>query len=135
MTASSSSGAWIPRSDSVGGCRSGTEAMTSPAVPRGERRIASDHLVQDHADAPDVGAVIHVLAAHLFGRHVSDRAEHDAGLRPRDARVAAGGHVGSDCNLGEAEVEQLHEAVRTQHDVFRLDVAMYEAGAVGGVEC
>ena len=81
--------------------------MTSPASTRSERRIAGDHLVQDYADAPDVGAVIHGLAAHLFGRHVSDRAEHDPGLRARDASIAALGRVGSDRNLREAEIEHL----------------------------
>ena len=90
--------------------------------------------MQDDADAPDVGAVIHGLAAHLFRRHVSDRAEHDAGLRARDVRIAAGGRVGSNRNLGEAEVEHLDEAVGPQHDILRLDVAMDQAGGVGGVE-
>ena len=48
--------------------------------------------------------------------------------------IAALGRVGSDRNLGEAEIEHFDEAVGTEHDILRLDVAMDQAGGVGGVE-
>ena len=85
MVASSSSGACIPRSHSLGGCRSSTGRDDIACRPGGEWRIAGDHLVQDDAETPDVSALIHGLATHLLRRHVSDGAEHDAGLSPRDA--------------------------------------------------
>ena len=101
---------------------------------RGERRIAGDHLVQDDAEAPDVGAVIDGLAAHLFRCHVSDRAKHDARLRACYVRIVGGGRVGRDCNLRQAEVEHLDEAVGPHHHILGLDVAMDQTGGVRGVE-
>src|SRR5689334_22414357 len=38
------------------------------------------------------------------------------------------------CELGQTEVKDLNQAVRADHDVFRLDVAMHYPGAVRGVQ-
>jgi hypothetical protein len=53
-----------------------------------EEAIAGDHLPEDGAEGPDVGAAIHVLAARLLGAHVGGGAEDRAGLghRGRDRR-------------------------------------------------
>jgi len=96
-----------------------------------EQSLASEHLVQDDAECPDVGAAIDRLAPRLLGTHVGGRAEHDA-----DARV--GGccerrrlrKCRPDCarldghELGEAEVEHLHRAVWAHLDIGRLQIAM-----------
>src|SRR4029453_9583312 len=37
--------------------------------------------------------------------------------------------------LGEAEIENFHVAVRPDHDVFRLDVAMYDARGMRRSQC
>ena len=46
-----------------------------------ERPLAGQHLVQDDAERPDVGASIDGLALRLLGRHVGGRAEDHAELR------------------------------------------------------
>jgi hypothetical protein len=63
--------------------------------------------------------VIDRLAECLLGTHVGDRPDDAAGLR--EARVR---------QLGDAEVENLHIAVRGQHDVGRLHVAVDDAAVV-----
>ncbi len=45
------------------------------------RHLPAEHFVKHHAEAVDVGAVIHVHPAFLLGRHVVGRAENGAGHR------------------------------------------------------
>ena len=47
----------------------------------GKRNAASDHLVEQHAQTPDVGARIDSQSARLFRRHVVRRAHDHARLR------------------------------------------------------
>ena len=47
----------------------------------GKRNAASDHLVKQHAQAPDVGPRIYFQPARLFRRHVVRRAHDHARLR------------------------------------------------------
>ena len=92
-----------------------------------ERQLAGQQLVEDHAEAVDVGAAVDLvrLAAGLLGAHVGGRAQHLALERHRDlARVA----------LGQAEVHDVRAARRRRHDVRRLDVAMDHALLVGVVQ-
>ncbi len=61
------------------------------------------------------------------GGRPDDRSGRGLGLgRPEPRKVLR--------QLGETEVQDLHVAVRAQHDVFRLDVAVDDAGGVGGDE-
>ena len=96
----------------------------------GERRTAGDQLVQHDAQAEAVRTPVDVQAACLLRRHVRDRPDHhpDAGVDgPRGARIGIRCTLGE---LGDAEVEHLHVAVRPQHQVVGLDVAMHDAGRV-----
>ena len=89
-----------------------------------EWRPGAKRFVQHHAEGVDVGATIEPLASDLFRREVLDRAQHGAGLR----------HVGIVPDLGDPEVGHHHAAVLAQQDVGWLDVAMDEAGLVGGTQ-
>ena len=52
-----------------------------------ERALASQHLNQDDAEGPDIGAPIDHLAPRLFRRHVGSGAEDESQLgRPRRER-------------------------------------------------
>ena len=94
-----------------------------------ERPAARRHLVEDHAERVNVGAGIPLLAAHLLGRHVGERAEDRPGPRQ------VGGGVGRVQEPGQAEIEDLRHPGRRQHDVSGFQVAMQEAQTVRGLEC
>ncbi len=89
-----------------------------------KRPHASDHLIEDDPERPDVAAPIHWLAPHLLRRHV--------GRRPHE-RSGAGGRV-LPTHLGDAEVEDLHLAASGDHDVAGLDVAVHDARFVGALQ-
>ena len=96
---------------------------------RVEGHLPGEHLVHDHAERVDVGALVDGLPRRLLGRHVVRRAEDHPGLGEL-ARAAA--------DLGHAEVEHLHEArvvpLLDDEDVVRLQVAVDDAARVGRVE-
>ena len=98
----------------------------------GERTRAGQHLAQDHAEAEDVGAMVRLFPANLFGRHVADRPHHDpgggqglSGLQFRTCGVRA-----LDPQLGETKVEDLQPTVRCHEDVVGLEVAVDDAAVV-----
>ena len=87
-------------------------------VVAGERGQAGEALEEDGAEREDVGARVELLrAARLLGRHVAERAEHDAGVRDR-ARAEA--------HARDAEVDERGaiEVAVAEEQVARLDVAM-----------
>jgi hypothetical protein len=100
-------------------------------------------LIQRYAEAELVRARVRGLAAKLFGRHVQRRAQQLA--RAREVQV---GEVvrarGFDRDqLGfdraaqrrhETEVHDARRAVRRDHDVLGLEVAVHQAGGVRGCE-
>jgi len=95
----------------------------------GERQRAGDQLVEHHAEAVEVGPLVHLVAQRLLRRHVVGRAQKRAGAsQPRLAHH----------QLGDAEVEQLHLVAaarqRDQEDVGRLQVAVNDPGRVRRAE-
>ena len=65
-------------------------------------------------------------------RHsADDRAVPRLRQRPRKL-VGVGTLVRPLGQLGEAEVEDFDQPIRSQHDVFRLDVAMHDPGLMCG---
>ena len=68
------------------------------------------------------------FAFGLLGRHVARRAHQEARQRRRRRKRGVGWRRVE--RLRQAEVEDLHVAVRAQHDVFRLDIAMRDPARV-----
>src|SRR5262249_11817928 len=113
-----------------------------------EWRMARCHFIKHHAETPNVGAFINpdTVGTRLFGRHVTNCSQYrpQVGLserhrfclvlrRPESFRGCEGwfgeGGFGNLCN---AKIEHLHVAVRSEHDVLRLDVAMDNTSVMGG---
>ena len=73
----------------------------------------------------------------LLRRHICDRAHHHAGVRLDLCLVQS---LSINCaqplwrQLGESEVQHLHDTVASNHDVFRLDVAVNDAGLVSRLQ-
>jgi hypothetical protein len=95
-----------------------------PLRARGAERLTpGTQPVQQAAEAEQVGAVVHGVAAGLLGRHVSGRADDEAAL----------GQAGVIGCAGQAEVGDLDPpGAVLQQDVGRLDVAVDQALFVGG---
>ena len=95
-----------------------------------DRASPRAHLVEHGADGVEVGARVDLVGGgDLLGRHVRGRAHDDAGAR--EARLAGR------AQLGDAEVEQLHERPargRHEEDVVGLEIAVHDAGVVRGLE-
>jgi hypothetical protein len=91
-----------------------------------ERHPAGQRFVEDGAEREEIRSVIDDASQRLFRRHVGQRAEHDvlvahplrSPLRRRRARADA---------LGQAEVEYFHGALRRDHDVGALQIAVDDA--------
>ena len=89
-------------------------------------RVAGEHLVQHDPGGVDVAAGVGAAALELLGGQVGDGAdEHAAGLA---------GLPGADDGAGQAEVGDLDHAVDADEHVLGLDVAVHDAGPVGGGE-
>ena len=67
------------------GSRSRTRASVSETPSPVERPLPREHLVEHAAERPDVGALVHRLAARLLRAHVRGRAENHPGLGHRAA--------------------------------------------------
>ncbi len=117
---------WCPVDD----CRRQITSALTLKRPR-----ARYHLVERHAQCPDVAAPVHLLAAQLFRRHVSQR-PHRAPVRrqSRDRLRCSLHRSGGSQLLRQPEVHHLAVARLRQHDVGRLDVPVDDPLAVGGLE-
>jgi len=100
-----------------------------------ERQPPGCHLIQHDSEGEDIGTVVERSADRLLGAHIRDGAHHDARHRDglaRDVRVRAcrSGPV----MFGQPEIEDLDVAVRRDHHVVRLDVAVHDAVRVRGMQ-
>ena len=96
----------------------------------GEGQLPRGELVGNDSQRVHIRAPIEPLAPGLLRAHVLGRAHDDARLRLRPRPVD---------ELGDAEVEHLHEGRRAldplhQEDVVRLQIAVDDAALVGGVQ-
>jgi hypothetical protein len=102
-------------------------------VVAGKGAAAAEHFVEDGAEAEDVAAGIDGFALGLLGGHVGSGAGDFAfladggGLRLEPVRRAGQ-------ELGKAEIEDLDAAVAVDEDVVGFQVAVDDAGLVGGGE-
>ena len=103
-----------------------------------ERSLTANQFVEHHAKAEQIAPSVELMTADLLGRHITGGAEQYPGPRlearrdPRIARTIFLEFLFS--QLGQAKVEHLRIAVRSQHDVLGLDVAMNDSGSVRGAE-
>jgi hypothetical protein len=110
----------------------------------GERALAVQGLVEGDAEAELIGARVRRAREKLLGRHVERRTQQLAGRGQRGAvrgerrvrRRRDGGSapaVRGDV-VRQPEVHHPHGAVARHHHVLGLEVAVHEAGVVGGRE-
>src|SRR5579862_1458312 len=99
-----------------------------------KRMMARQCFIQHAAQSPDICATVSVETSSLFGRQIGQRTDHSTQFR---GEYCFGRRLNADarelrlCELGEAEVDQLHQPVAPEHDVLRLDIAMNNTGRVG----
>src|SRR4029079_3876069 len=99
-----------------------------------ERLSATENLVDHHTETPHIGSGIDSFAPRLLWRHVGDSAnDHsrlcfrlESGVALRIARTAS--------QLGQSEIEHLHQPISTNHYVFWFDVAVNNAGLMRSVK-
>ncbi|MFM2417005.1 MAG: hypothetical protein RL385_1728 [Pseudomonadota bacterium] len=95
-----------------------------------KRRHASDELVKDGTQRPDVCATVQVLVGtELLGRHVQRRSHKGRRARELAPRTVVG------LQLGNAEIEHLEQwsAALTagKEEVLRLEIPVHDAQAMG----
>ena len=115
-------GPWRRRARSPRSSPSGISGSVSASRAR-VGRDPGHRLEEDAAERVDVGRRADAAAAPLLRRHVLGGADHRG----------AAGRAGLVERLGQAEVGE-EGAVAFDQDVVRLDVAVDDAGGVGGVE-
>ncbi len=81
-----------------------------------EGKLARQHLVEDHPQGEDVGALVLRRSARLLGRHVGTRSAV---------------HLALAKGVGHSEVEHLHLAVVAEKDVPRREVPVNDAMRMG----
>src|SRR5438132_4019247 len=88
-----------------------------------ERILSRRHLVENQAEGKLIGVEINIVSARLLGRHVTRRAENEAGARYlrscRRTRLLRNGRI-----LDQAEIENLRRAVAGDHHVFGFEISV-----------
>ena len=90
------------------------------------RPLAGQQFVEDHNQRVDVAARVNLrrISQHLFGAHVSERADNLPDIRlPRRLRVTVG-------EPGDAEVQNLRLAVFADQNVRRFQITMDQPALV-----
>jgi hypothetical protein len=91
-----------------------------------EQPLRRHHLVEHHAEGPDVGALVRFLSARLFGTHVAGCAQNHARHRARQHGRRIGGRLRLRACCGQTEIQHLHSAVGLDLDVGRFQIAMHD---------
>ncbi len=95
-----------------------------------EGRPPGQTFVQHQAEAEDIAACVHRFAAHLFRRHVTRSPEHRARHRAREQLGLIAARSAPRHLFGQSEIEDLGAPVARQHDVLRLEIAVYDCPSV-----
>jgi len=102
----------------------------------GKSALPGNHFVEHGSERKNVGASIDFLAIGLFRRHISDRAQDRSLFRERAAvavdRFRKSIGFGLVVQLGEAEIENLHNTLRRDHHIRGLQIAMDNPRGVRG---
>jgi len=101
------------------------ECFEGAAMPK--RMSAGKHLVQHHTDGEKIRSRIDGTALQLFRRHVASRPNDEAGHRVGDRALFA---IQGRLEFRQAEVEDLHDAIRPDEGVLRLEISMNDSSRV-----
>jgi hypothetical protein len=87
--------------------------------------------VQKRAEREDVRATVDLTRTDLFGRHIRECAGNEPVRLGRNRRI----HIGLAAHrLCHTEIEELDSAVSGHHYVLGLQIAVSDAGRMGGGE-
>src|SRR4051812_3242981 len=91
---------------------------------------------QSEGEGKDVAPAIHLSACALLGRHVCCRADNRSFASEGDVDGGSRSFLGRLLllQLGQPEVQDFDIAIGTQKNVFRLEIAMGDAGVMGASE-
>ena len=92
----------------------------------GKGPLAAEHLIEHHAEAEQVRAMVGGFAPYLLRRHVASRAQHHTFIR----QIGSGRIRRRVPLLGQPEIQDLHVAAARDHDVVRLQIAVHQTGRV-----
>ena len=124
-----------PASENDGGSSVAWASSTSIVDRPANGSRPGQQLEQDDADAVQVAAMVHLLAADLLGAHVAGRADGELGVAVGDCAVRSSPVVEQ---LGQAEIHHLDHFVGRvgidDHQVGRLQIAVDDALGVGGLQ-
>jgi hypothetical protein len=95
-----------------------------------KRSPGREHLVEDDAKAPEIAPCIRGLTASLLRRHVADRSEDCAYDRLCLGRVCRARIREWPYETSQPEVQHLHTAIRPQHDIRWLEIAVDDSSLV-----
>src|SRR5262249_28421496 len=91
----------------------------------GKGRTSRNHLVENGAQAEDIGSKVELLAASLLRRHIARRSHYRTRLSS-----LYGGCGGWFRDPRQTEIDEFDYAVGPEDDVFRFDVPVNHLGLV-----